>query len=76
MNVIANIVFAKEAVRRGCVYCLYATSIGGGEALENHAVLCAFKQCPFRELDRYKSYEAYLKATNKEFVDMITRFFN
>lgn len=41
-----------EQHKRGCKFCLHYK---GG---------CEFEKCPYRELDKYKTYNEYLEATH------------
>lgn len=44
----------RERKKRGCVYCT--------EHRVRKYIYCKHNECPFHELDKHKSYEAYLKS--------------
>lgn len=52
----------KEMNKRGCVYCLDMTVVKlrgrGGRKL-----CCTHPKCPYRILDRFKTYEDFIKKT-------------
>jgi hypothetical protein len=47
-----------EQAKRGCRYCRYVDRVRESRAI---FLACPANKCPFRELDKYKSYTDYLK---------------
>lgn len=66
--------FSREKVQRGCRYCADVvfvrkkTGIGVGNTpmYVDVAKYCPYPECPYRELDKCKSFAAYLKQMEKE----------
>lgn len=57
----------KEKKKRGCDYCMYMQKKKHYEKTEKSnyykkAYLCMFEECPFHELDKYETYDEYLKS--------------
>lgn len=57
----------KEIKKRGCEYCLYMQRKKHYIKSEKsnyyrQSRLCMFEKCPFRELDKYETYEDYLES--------------
>lgn len=50
----------REIVQRGCSYC---TEWQIRQYCGRRQKVCLHDECPYRELDEYPSYRAYLKAT-------------
>ena len=59
-----RIIEMPEIQQRGCKYCPHY-SVGRGK---NHAHIhwCAYRKCPYNELDAYETYDDYLKAFVKK----------
>lgn len=70
-----RLLYAREKVKRGCCYCADAirkksrTGTGAdGRTLEVEATkYCPYPECPYRELDKSKSFVAYLKQMEKKY---------
>lgn len=50
----------NEQVQRGCVYCAFVDKKKDIDDKLKHA--CPYAECPYRELDDYKTYNEFLKA--------------
>ena len=68
--------YTEEKVRRGCVYCADAIRVkvktgdvgGQSKTLYVEATkFCPFPKCPYRELDKCKSFHSYLKMMEKKY---------
>lgn len=70
-----RLLFDREKVKRGCRYC--ADAITGkvktgadsrGNTMYCEKVkYCPYIECPYRELDKCKSFAAYLKQMEKKY---------
>ena len=49
-----------ETVKRGCKYCAFVDKTLGDDGKMKKA--CPYEECPYRELDDYKTYNEFLKA--------------
>ena len=60
---------SREMAKRGCIYCLEhkRVKLYPGDVKKNHA--CVYNVCPYRELDKYNTYEEYLKHSGKDGID-------
>lgn len=59
-----------EKKQRGCQYCLHMTlhSMKG----DSHTA-CPFDECPFTVLDKYKTYEEFMKSEDSKI--LVNEFF-
>lgn len=59
-----------EKKQRGCQYCLHMTlhSTKG----DSHTA-CPFEECPYAVLDKYKTYEEYMKSEDSKI--LVNEFF-
>lgn len=55
---------AQEVIRkRGCIYCADVVVIEEDEwTLEKGQCCCPYDKCPYKVLNKYNSYTAYLRA--------------
>ena len=51
-------IMRKERVQRGCAYCMFSVMKSWGGSNWRH---CPYDECPYRELDKYKTYREYLE---------------
>ena len=54
-----------EKKKRGCVNCIDLTP----DRKRGKRVKCPYEECPYHELDKYDTYDAFLKATGYTSVD-------
>lgn len=67
--------YDSEKVKRGCRYCADAirkkvrtgTRLDGGAMEVESVKYCPYKQCPYHELDKCRSFAAYLKMMEKKY---------
>ena len=62
---------SREMTKRGCVWCLdyKKVKILPGDEKRNNA--CVHNICPYRELDKYDTYDDYLKHAKNEGFDVL-----
>jgi hypothetical protein len=56
----------EEQRKRGCFYCADKVTAHVSEDGKDIKTHCPHDKCPYEVLDRYESYEDYLKATSKD----------
>lgn len=52
----------RERKQRGCIYCLDMQTTGDGTNIAGR--YCPYEECPYHELDKYETYDEYMKATD------------
>ena len=70
-----RLLFDREKVKRGCRYCADVIVIKvktGADSRGNtlyceKAKYCPYPECPYRELDKCRSFVAYLKQMEKKY---------
>ena len=63
---------SKEMRKRGCEWCLDHKRHSLRKDSRGYNVLvhvCCHKICPYRELDKYETYDEYLKHSKNEGID-------
>ena len=61
---------SKENRKRGCEWCLDHRWFKSGYVKRNHACLHE-TGCPYHELDKYETYDDYLKHARNEGMDKL-----
>ena len=59
-----------EKRQRGCQYC---ENVKETTRYDSIRTACPFEECPYRELDKHKSYESYLKSEDSKI--LVPEFF-
>lgn len=66
---------SKEMCKRGCEFCLDRRKHDFGEVVNGKPIkryACIHDSgCPYHELDKYESYDDYLKHSNHEGIDSL-----
>lgn len=57
-----------EVKQRGCKYCTHCKRTTGRRIKGELNIQCPFDECPYHELDKYKSYSQYLKSDESKIV--------
>ena len=59
----------EEMRKRGCSYCTDMTKCEKGSS-GSYKYICSYDECPYHELDKFDTYEDYLKSkeSNLDFV--------
>jgi hypothetical protein len=64
----------QEKKKRGCLYCqnvvVKKSGYGGGDS---HTA-CPFDECPYKVLDKYETYEAFMKSEDSKI--LVNEFFS
>ena len=60
-----------EKKQHGCQYCLHVTTKRHEGEIRN---ACPFKECPYKVLDKYKSYEEFMASEDSKI--FVTEFFS
>ena len=60
---------AKEISGRGCKFCTDMRKQKPFESANYFALYCAHEKCPCRELDGYKRYDDFIRATTGELLE-------
>ena len=58
-----RLVSTPEKKQRGCVYCLDNVRDANTRGI-HVGRYCPYEKCPYRELDKYKTYEQYIRSTD------------
>lgn len=58
-----RVVTSAEKRKRGCVYCVDNVREENSRGI-NVGRYCPFEKCPYSELDKYKTYEQYIRSTD------------
>lgn len=59
-----------EKKQRGCIYC---ANVGVSRYRTDNRTSCPFDECPYRVLDKYKSYEEFMASEDSKI--LVTEFF-
>lgn len=51
----------REKTKRGCIYCADRTR----PKYRMGCTTCPYDECPYHELDNFKSYDEYMKKSKK-----------
>lgn len=62
-----------EKKQRGCQYCAHVEVVFGGTA-KGSRTGCPFKECPYTVLEKYKSYEEFMKSEDSKI--LVNEFFS
>ncbi len=62
-----------EKKQRGCQYCANVEIVEGGRS-KGSRTCCPFDECPYAVLDKYKTYEEFMKSEDSKI--LVNEFFS
>lgn len=69
-----RLVPAHEKKKRGCLYCANVEIVRTGGRKKDSRTACPFDECPYKVLDKYESYEEFMKSEDSKI--LVTEFFS